>query len=158
MAPLVTQTVKNLPAIQETRVQSLSWADSLEKGMATHASILTWRIPWTEEPDGLLSTGSQESDMTEQLTLPFSHLVSLDFLQISATEIFTEATQCYPSSFGKFFVVPQTGFSYIFIYLDTKPKEKNTWIQHFCFLSDTYRSWGLTSLISWLISNAYSIS
>ena len=107
---------------------------------------------------GYCPRGSQESDTTEQLTLPFSYLVSVDFLQINATEIFTEATQCYPSSFGKFFVVPQTGFSYISIYLDTKPKEKSTWIQHFCFLSDNYRSWGLTSLISWLISNAYRIS
>ena len=45
--------MKNLPAVQETQVQSLGWEDSLEKGMATHSSILTWRIPWTEEPSGL---------------------------------------------------------------------------------------------------------
>ena len=48
--------VKNLPAIQETRVQSLGLEDPLEKGMATHSSILSWRIPWTEEPGGLQST------------------------------------------------------------------------------------------------------
>ena len=54
-ASLVAQTVKNLPAIQETQVQSLGWEDSLEKGMATHSSILAWRIPWTEEPGGLWS-------------------------------------------------------------------------------------------------------
>ena len=42
--------VKNLPARQETRVQSLGWEDSVEKGMATYSSILAWRIPWTEEP------------------------------------------------------------------------------------------------------------
>ena len=48
--------VKNLPAVQETRFRSLSWEDSLEERMATHASILAWRIPWTEEPGGLLST------------------------------------------------------------------------------------------------------
>ena len=47
--------VKNLPAMQETWVQFLGWEDPLEKGMATHASILAWRIPWTEEPDGLQS-------------------------------------------------------------------------------------------------------
>ena len=46
---LVAQSVKNLPAVQETRVQSLSWEDPLEDGMATHSSILAWRIPWTEE-------------------------------------------------------------------------------------------------------------
>ena len=44
--------VKNLPAMQETRVQSLSWEDCLEKRRATHSSILAWRIPWTEEPGG----------------------------------------------------------------------------------------------------------
>ena len=51
--------VKNLPAIQETQVQSLGQKDPLEKGMATHSSIVGWRIPWTEEPDGLQSVGSQ---------------------------------------------------------------------------------------------------
>ena len=49
----MAQTVKNLPALQETQVQSLGWEDPLEKGMATHSSILPWRIPWTEEPGGL---------------------------------------------------------------------------------------------------------
>ena len=53
------QMVKNLPVMQETWVQSLGWEDSLEKGMATHSSILAWRIPWTEEPGGLQSMGSQ---------------------------------------------------------------------------------------------------
>ena len=53
------QMVKNLPVMQETWVQSLGWEDSLEKGMATHSSILAWRIPWTEEPGGLQSMRSQ---------------------------------------------------------------------------------------------------
>ena len=47
--------VKNLPARHETQVQSLGWEDPLEKGMATHSSILAWKIPWTEEPGGLQS-------------------------------------------------------------------------------------------------------
>ena len=51
--------VKNLPAMWETGVRSLDWEDPLEKGMATHSSILAWRIPWTEEPGGLQSMGSQ---------------------------------------------------------------------------------------------------
>ena len=55
----MAQTVKNLPAMRETRVQSLGWEDPLEKRMATHSSILTWRIPWTKEPGGLQSMGSQ---------------------------------------------------------------------------------------------------
>ena len=54
----VTQMVKNLPATQETRVQSLGQEDPLEKGMAVYSSILAWRIPWTEDPGGLLSMGS----------------------------------------------------------------------------------------------------
>ena len=52
-ASLVAQMVKNLAAKQETRVQSLGQEDPLEEGMATHSSILAWRIPWTEEPGGL---------------------------------------------------------------------------------------------------------
>ena len=56
---LVVQMVKNWPAIQETQVQPLGWEDPLEKGMATHSSIPAWRIPWTEEPCGLKSMGSQ---------------------------------------------------------------------------------------------------
>ena len=55
----VAQMVKNLPAIQETWVQSLDQKDPLEKGMATHSSILAWRIPWTEEPGELQSIGLQ---------------------------------------------------------------------------------------------------
>ena len=49
---LVAQMVKNLPVMQETWVQSLGWEDPLEKGIATHCSILAWRIPWTVEPGG----------------------------------------------------------------------------------------------------------
>ena len=50
---LVAQMVKNPPAMHETQVQSQGWEDPLEKGMPTHANILAWRIPWTEEPGGL---------------------------------------------------------------------------------------------------------
>ena len=58
-ASLVAQMVKNLPAMQETWIQSLSWEDPLEKGMAMHSSILAWRIPWTEEPDRIESMSLQ---------------------------------------------------------------------------------------------------
>ena len=58
-ASLVAQMVKNLPAMQETRIQSLGGEDPLEEEMTTHSSILACRIPWTEEPGGLQSTGSQ---------------------------------------------------------------------------------------------------
>ena len=60
-ASLVAQLVKNPPTMWDTWVQFLDWEDSLEKGTATHSSILVWRTPWTEEPDGLQSMGSQRA-------------------------------------------------------------------------------------------------
>ena len=62
---LVAQIVKNLPAVRETQVQSLSQKDALEKGRASHSSILAWRIPWTEEPGGLQSMGSPRAGHNE---------------------------------------------------------------------------------------------
>ena len=56
---LVAQKIKRLPAMQETRVRSLDWEDSLEEGMATHSSILAWKIPWAEEPSRLQPMGLQ---------------------------------------------------------------------------------------------------
>ena len=66
-ASLVAQTVKNLPTVQETRVQSLGQEDPLEKEMTTHSSILAWKVPWTEEP-GVLPCMGLQTDMTERLT------------------------------------------------------------------------------------------
>ena len=60
----MAQVVKNMPQVQETQVQFLDREDPLEKGMATHSSIIARRIPWTEEPGGLQSRGLQESDLT----------------------------------------------------------------------------------------------
>ena len=68
-ASLVAQRLKHLPAMWETWVPSLGQEDPLEKEMATHSSILAWRIPWTEELGGLLSMGRKESDTTERLSL-----------------------------------------------------------------------------------------
>ena len=86
----MAQQVKNLPAVQETQetwVRSLGWGDPLEKEMATHSSILAWKIPWTEEPDGLQSNGSQSQTWlnmsTESIVLVlvsvFSSVFSLTF-------------------------------------------------------------------------------
>ena len=58
-ASLVAQLIEKLPAMQETWIRFLGWEDPLEKGMATHSSILAWRFLWTEEPGGLQSLGSQ---------------------------------------------------------------------------------------------------
>ena len=69
-ASLVVQRLKHLPAMWETWVQSLGREDPLEKEMATHSSILAWRIPWTEELGGLQSTGCKESDTIERLHFP----------------------------------------------------------------------------------------
>ena len=68
----MAQTVKNLPTMRMTWVRSLGWEDPLEQGMATHSSILAWRIPWTEEPDRLQLRGRKESDTTEALTVSLS--------------------------------------------------------------------------------------
>ena len=69
----MAQKIKNLSAMQETWVRSLSWENPLEKGMATLSSILAWRIPWTEEPGRLQSIGPHaELDMIELLTLSFT--------------------------------------------------------------------------------------
>ena len=59
-ASLIAQSVKNLPAMQETWVQFLGWEDTLEKEKATNSSILAWKIPWTEDPGRLQSMGSQK--------------------------------------------------------------------------------------------------
>ena len=67
MTSLVAQTVKNPSAMQEAQVRSLGQEDPLEKGMATHSSVLAWRIPWMEEPAS--PRGCKESDRTERLTL-----------------------------------------------------------------------------------------
>ena len=64
---LVVQRLKHLAAMWETWIRSLGWEDPLEKEMATHSSILAWRIPCMEEVGGLQSTGRKESDTTEQL-------------------------------------------------------------------------------------------
>ena len=74
------QMVKNLPVIQENRVQSLGQKFPLQKGMATPSSILAWRISWIEEPDGLQSMKSQRvRHTTEQLTLPIAVKKNFNF-------------------------------------------------------------------------------
>ena len=70
-ASLVAQLVKNLPAMWETWVRSLGWEDPLEKGKATHFSLLAWRIPWT-----IHSMGHEQLDMTEQLSL---HITDIQY-------------------------------------------------------------------------------
>ena len=76
-ASLVAQWYRIHWPVQDTRVRSLDWEDPLENGMATHSSILAWRIPWTEEPGGLQSMGSQKWNMTEKPKAHTSHSVGL---------------------------------------------------------------------------------
>ena len=73
-ASLVARMVKSLPTVQETQVLSLGWEDPLEEDIATHSSILAWRVPWTEELGGYSPWGCKESDMTERLTLSLTLL------------------------------------------------------------------------------------
>ena len=88
---LLAQTVKNLPAILETWVWSMGWEDPLEKRMATHSSILAWRIPWTEESGGLQSMGSQRdrhSWVTDTFIFHFTeNLLMLSFSDFLLTSL-----------------------------------------------------------------------
>ena len=81
--------VKNLPALQESRVQSLGREDPLEKGMATHSSILAWRIPWTEEPCRLQSMGSQRV-MRQTLSLFTCSIKFLETLIVNIEPLLLE--------------------------------------------------------------------
>ena len=78
----MVQRLKRLPAMRETWVRSLGQEDPLEKEMATHSSILAWRIPWMEELGGLQSTGRKESDMTEQLHFHFQAFGNMDMFSV----------------------------------------------------------------------------
>ena len=92
-ASLVAQLVKNLPAMQETWVWSLGWEDPLEKGMATHSTTLTWRIPWTEDLVGYSPWDCNKSDTTERLTfLAFPSAYTV--VWISATGFFSPGFFC----------------------------------------------------------------
>ena len=87
-ASLVAQLVKNLPAVQETRVWSLGWEDPLEKEMATHSSILAWKISWTEKPGGLQSMGSQRVGhdwATNTNALFINYLINLKSIHTGST-------------------------------------------------------------------------
>ena len=79
----IAQLVKNLPVMQETQVQSLSQEDPLEKEMATHSSILAWKILWAEEPSGLLSMGSQESESAPRQNI--LHIMPLSVFHLCFT-------------------------------------------------------------------------
>ena len=112
---IVAQLVKNLPAVQGTRVQSLGWEDSLEKEMATHSSILAWKISWTEEPGGLQSTGSQRvghnwatNTHTYIFILFFKYLLKHSWCVIVwYFQIYSKVTQLYI----------QINFYYIYMYV-----------------------------------------
>ena len=100
----VAQTVKNVPAMPETQLRSLGWADPLEKGMAIHSNILAWGVPWTEEPGGLQSMGSKESDTAERLTPPlkvmsgFSSSYFVLWFSCSVVSNFLQPMNCPPLS------------------------------------------------------------
>ena len=98
-APLVAQTVENLPAVQETWVQSLGQENPLEKAVVTHVSILVWRIPWTEEPGGLQSTGSQRL-RHDRVTYTWQTLLSSIYqIDSSLNIIFSPVgSNCHPES------------------------------------------------------------
>ena len=101
-ASLVAQLVKNPSAMQETQVQSLGGEDPLEKEMATHSSILGWKIPWAEEPGWLQSMGCKESDTTERLNHHHhTHrhgLSSWDYYSVAGKHTSKQANKMHSSS------------------------------------------------------------
>ena len=96
-ASLVAQRIKHLPAMQETWVRPLVWEDPLEKEMATHSSIPAWRIPWTEEPGGLQSAGSQRVGhdwATSHTHKELTNIVKLLLIQFHIVWILSVFSQC----------------------------------------------------------------
>ena len=93
--------VKRLPTMWETWVRSLGWEDPLEKEMATHSSILAWKIPWTEEPSRYRPWGRKESDMTEQVHFTSYLLINSfprcpsDFVKPTSTEHLLSQIECF---------------------------------------------------------------
>ena len=101
-ASLMAQRVKSLPAMQETQVQSLGQEDPLQKEMATHSSIPAWRIPWTEEPGGLQSTGSQSRTRLSDFPFTFLSSMSSGILRqnvvISLDHVFCNLLICFSAA------------------------------------------------------------
>ena len=92
----MAQMVKNLPAVQETQVRSLSQEDPREKGMAVHSSILSCRSPWTEEPDRPQSMGYKGSDMTERLTFSLTEEACTQLIiPLSVLDTINNHSRCF---------------------------------------------------------------
>ena len=137
---LLARTVKNLPAKQVTRVQSLGLEDSLEKGMATHPSILAWRIPWTEEPGRLQSTRLQR--VWQDWAIFTFTLVNLDQFNLSLThkvQIIQDGERIWNYTFiimflrkKALYIINAGTLSFIkdaLLHLDTVPKNKIFWFK-----------------------------
>ena len=93
IASLVAQRLKHLPPMRETRVRSLGQEDPLEKEMATCSSILAWTVPWTEEPGGLQSTGSQSQTRLSDFTYLLTYLLTL-YQALGVTDNFKYVGGC----------------------------------------------------------------
>ena len=132
--------VKNLPAMQKTWVQPLGWEDPLEKGMATHSSILDWRIPWTEEPGRLYSPwGLKEFDMTERITLSLNAVNLFYFLHkrmdyIKLLSNFTGNILLLIAIFKNNFIGVQLLYNVIFSFYWTAK-----WISYMCVCVYIYK-------------------
>ena len=97
------QMIKNLPAMQETWVQSMGWEDPLEEEMATHSSIFAWRIPWTEEPGRQQSVGSQsQTRLSDFTSLHFSFSVSCKIISVAVQKLFSLMSHLFIFAFISF--------------------------------------------------------
>ena len=140
-ASLVAQMVKNLPAMQETWVGSLGWEDSLGKGMATHSSILAWRIPWTEEPGSLQSRASQRVKHNWVTNIPSQHtemhftatnlLLTLSWVYLSKSlapiVLCFEMHPCWANVYGEV----KRGGPEVLLHKQKKINEISKWLFHY---------------------------
>ena len=118
-ASLIAQSIKNLPAMKETWVRFLGQEDALEKKMATHSSILAWRIPWTEEPGRLQSMGSQELDTTTPQPFVYIHIWknTIRFLRMCVSVDICLNVHLHINVFSKVWKFTAQGIWPIFIWL-----------------------------------------
>ena len=134
---LVAQLVKNPLAMQETRVQSLVWGDPLEEGMATHSSILAWRSPWTEEPRGLQSIGSQRvghdwaTNTARGGTLSKAFSLTKDNSKRGWQWRSIKTSSKQPGKHAHQFLEEETAYLYIFSYLNTLFESFKNWFTIF---------------------------
>ena len=127
---MVAQGLKHLPAMRETWAQSLGQEDPLEKEMATHSSILAWRIPWTKEPGGLQSTGSQRVKHDWETSLAHFVYIYMFFVYIQGAYAYTHRISAFQDEMSS----SDWSLNYLNVFNTTKVYTENDWGGNFMLL------------------------